>query len=212
MIESLGPKEEQILHAAMQVFVEKGRHGARMQEIADRAGVNKAMLHYYFRSKDKLYATIFRMVLQRYARQFQFSIDASAGIETILRSFIDGFIEMLSHHPRLPMFIARELSEGGAIVSRVVGEMIDEGIFTVPRTMLHIIEERRDRGEIENVDDPVQFVITLLGGCVYFFIAEPLIGVILPMEETDRDVFIAARKEALFRHLCFGIKKRGDDS
>lgn len=211
MIESLGPKEEQILHAAMQVFVEKGRHGARMQEIADRAGVNKAMLHYYFRSKDNLYATIFRMVLQRYARQFQLSIDASAGIEAILRTFIDGFIEMLSHAPRLPMFIARELSEGGAIVGRVVGEMIEEEIFTAPRTMLHIIEEQRDRGEIENVDDAIQFVITLLGGCVYFFIAEPLIGVIFPMEETDRDAFIAARKEALFHHLCFGIKKRGDD-
>lgn len=212
MIELLGPKEEQILHAAMQVFVEKGRHGARMQEIADRAGVNKAMLHYYFRSKDNLYATIFRMVLQRYAREFQLSIDASAGMETILHGFIDGFIEMLNHHPRLPMFIARELSEGGGIVGRVVGEMIEEGIFTAPRTLLRIIEERRDRGEIENVDDAIQFVITVLGGCVYFFIAEPLIGVIFPTEETDRDAFIAARKEALFRHLYYGIKKRGDDS
>jgi len=212
MIEYLGPKEEQILHAAMQVFVEKGRHGARMQEIADRAGVNKAMLHYYFRSKDNLYATIFRMVLGRYARQFRLSIDTSADVETILRRFIDGFLEMLNRHPRLPMFIVRELSEGGAIVGRVVGEMIEEGIFTVPRTMLHIIEERRDRGEIENVDDAVQFVVTLLGGCVYFFIAEPLIGVIFPMEENDRDAFVAARKEALFRHLYLGIKKRGDDS
>ena len=212
MVNSLGPKEEKILHAAMQVFVEKGRHGARMQEIADLAGVNKAMLHYYFRSKDNLYAMIFRAVLQRYAQQFQLSIEASDGIETILRSFIDGFTEMLSHNPRLPMFIARELSEGGAIAGRVVGEMIEEGIFTVPQAMQRIIEERRDRGEIENVDDAVQFAITLLGGCVYFFIAEPLIGVIFQMEDVDRDSFIAARKEALFRHLYFGIKKRGEAS
>ena len=212
MIESMSPKEEQILHSAMQVFVEKGRHGARMQEIADRAGVNKAMLHYYFRSKDNLYATIFRMVLQRYAQNFRLSVDESAGMEHILRRFIDSFLDLLKTHPRLPMFIVRELSEGGAIVSRVVAEMIDEGIFIVPRTMLHLIEERRDRGEIENVDDAVQYVITLLGGCVYFFIAEPLLMVMFPMENTDRDTFIAQRKEALFRHLYFGIKKRRDDS
>lgn len=212
MVDYVSSKEERILHAAMEVFVEKGRHGARMQEIADRAGVNKAMLHYYFRSKENLYATIFRRVLRRQARQFRLSIDRSADMETILRHFIDGFIDLLKHNPHLPMFIVRELSEGGETVSRVVGEMIEAEEFAFPRTMLHLIEERRDRGEIENVGDAVQFVITLMGGCIYFFIAEPLLGVLFPMNGTDRDAFIEARKEAVFRHLYYGIKKRRVDS
>ncbi len=50
--------EEKILMAARQIFIDRGMDGARMQDIADAAGINKAMLHYYFRSKEKLYGTI----------------------------------------------------------------------------------------------------------------------------------------------------------
>ena len=51
--------EEKILNAAKKVFLTKGMDGARMQDIADEAGINKALLHYYFRSKDKLFEQIF---------------------------------------------------------------------------------------------------------------------------------------------------------
>lgn len=51
--------EQKILEAARKIFLEKGLDGARMQDIADKAGINKAMLHYYFRSKDKLFEQIF---------------------------------------------------------------------------------------------------------------------------------------------------------
>ncbi|NNE47360.1 MAG: helix-turn-helix transcriptional regulator, partial [Rhodothermales bacterium] len=50
--------EQQILEAALNVFSRKGRDGARMQEIADLAGINKALLHYYFRSKNGLYERV----------------------------------------------------------------------------------------------------------------------------------------------------------
>ena len=52
--------EQKILLAAKKIFVEKGLEGARMQEIANEAGINKALLHYYFRSKDKLFEGVFR--------------------------------------------------------------------------------------------------------------------------------------------------------
>ena len=56
--------EKKILTAAGEIFLEKGHAGARMQEIADRAGINKALLHYYFRSKDKLFHIVFRREMQ----------------------------------------------------------------------------------------------------------------------------------------------------
>ena len=55
--------EQIILKAARKVFTHKGFDGARMQEIADEAGINKALLHYYFRSKDKLFEAIFKEVI-----------------------------------------------------------------------------------------------------------------------------------------------------
>ena len=57
--------EEKILDAAMEVFIQKGKAGARMQEIADEAGINKALLHYYYRSKDKLFESVFGVVVKK---------------------------------------------------------------------------------------------------------------------------------------------------
>ena len=58
--------EKRILQAATEVFLQKGMGGARMQEIADKAGINKAMLHYYFRSKDRLYEQVFTGQLEHF--------------------------------------------------------------------------------------------------------------------------------------------------
>jgi len=55
--------EKNILQAALQVFIEKGRDGARMQEIADNAGVNKMFLHYYFRNKDTLFLEVVKKIV-----------------------------------------------------------------------------------------------------------------------------------------------------
>ena len=58
--------EQTILQAAKKVFIQKGMEGARMQEIADEAGINKALLHYYFRSKDKLFEAIFQDAILKF--------------------------------------------------------------------------------------------------------------------------------------------------
>ena len=52
--------EERILAAAKKVFTTKGMAGARMQDIADEAVINKALVHYYFRDKDKMFEVVFR--------------------------------------------------------------------------------------------------------------------------------------------------------
>ena len=62
--------EQKIREAARKVFQAKGMHGARMQDIADTAGINKALLHYYFRSKDQLFEAIFKEALQQLIPKF----------------------------------------------------------------------------------------------------------------------------------------------
>src|SRR5205809_1718747 len=60
-----GDTEQRILDAARSVFIRRGTAGARMQEIAAEAGVNQALLHYYFRSKDQLSAAVFEQMASR---------------------------------------------------------------------------------------------------------------------------------------------------
>jgi TetR/AcrR family transcriptional regulator len=74
--------EQLILNAAREVFIERGMDGARMQEIADKAGINKALLHYYFRSKDKLFHAVFLEAFQQFQPQIELLINAEKTIHS----------------------------------------------------------------------------------------------------------------------------------
>ncbi len=83
--------EQKILNAAREEFINTGLKGARMQEIADRAGVNKALLHYYFRSKEKLYEAAIREVgetLWGSIEKEMLDLGATADFETYIHSFV----------------------------------------------------------------------------------------------------------------------------
>ena len=85
--------EQLILSAARKVFIEKGLDGARMQEIADEAGINKALLHYYFRSKEKLFSMIFQEEMSKFfPRMVMLLSSADISIEEKIRGFVNNYI------------------------------------------------------------------------------------------------------------------------
>ena len=89
MVKELDTKtEEQILAAAGRVILQKGKAGARMQEIADEAGVNKALLHYYFRSKDRIYEAVLRKSAGELFSSFLVGLDFELPIRQLLKSFV----------------------------------------------------------------------------------------------------------------------------
>jgi TetR/AcrR family transcriptional regulator len=207
-------KEELILNAASDVFIEKGLSGARTQEIADRAGVNKTLLHYYFRTKENIFARILQQVFSLFLTQIDSAIPEDAPFPVALRTFIDTFVDYIAARPRVPLFIMQELSQGGAIVREVLSSSMER--VNLPNRMVRLIAKEVEAGRLERVD-PIQTVVTALGACIYYFIAEPIIGAVLTKVEPglvlDRESFIAQRKEEIFRVLYYGLKKReGNDA
>jgi len=202
-------KEMLILQTAMEVFIEKGQHGARMQEIADRAGINKALLHYYFRSKENLYARIFEQLFWNNLKQIISLLNKNLTIEEYLRTFINEYIDFLKTHPRLPLFILRGLSEGGEVIQDII-EKLSHKRETLPVTYVAVIEEAMKKGEIVR-QDPLQLLGTIVGACLFFFIAEPMMRAFFQLGETfDRDKFIEERKEAIFTTIAYGIFPKGE--
>jgi AcrR family transcriptional regulator len=112
--------EEQILVAARKVFVRKGMEGSRMQEIADEAGINKALLHYYFRSKEKLFEQIFTEGLRQLLPKVQVSIEESDGICEFVESFIGHYLDAIKELPYLPQFILHEINRDPSIIVSVI--------------------------------------------------------------------------------------------
>src|SRR5947199_9912696 len=94
-----GDAEQRILDAAHVVFVRRGTAGARMQEIADEAGVNKALLHYYFRSKSRLAAAVFQRVARGLFLRVSEILGSNATIDDKVRDVIRLYPEQLSKTP-----------------------------------------------------------------------------------------------------------------
>ena len=102
--------EKSILKAAKLVFYKKGLAAARMQEIADEANINKAMLHYYFRSKQKLFEAVFIQAFRELAPLLNTIFNSDKPIFEKIRDFVDSYITFVTDNPYLPTFIIQEVN------------------------------------------------------------------------------------------------------
>mgnify|MGYP006196717623 CR=1 FL=1 len=124
---SYSETEERIFDAALTVFARKGKDGARMQEIADEAAINKAMLHYYFRSKDQLYEAVFDYVFRRFMGSFAAALRETQRFDETLRTFIDSYIDFVAGHQRVVRLMVTEQLAGGAVMQQRLGSLFQSG-------------------------------------------------------------------------------------
>ena len=204
----LGEKETKILEAAMDEFIAEGWNGARMQSIADRAGMKKSLVHYYFRSKEKLYRETVWRVMEYFFNTVLGHTEGKENFEDFLRSFINSVVDATGLNPRIPLFLMQELSRGGEVVCSILHEILSLQEIPVTTVMRLHISRAIEKGEIRPVD-PVQFILSLLGACLYFAMAEPIIREIGKREgfldQFDRQAFLEQRKEAVFNQFYYGI-------
>jgi AcrR family transcriptional regulator len=113
MLEKRDEAIEKILSAARKEFAAKGFEGARVDEIARRAGVNKAMLYYHVGDKKALYAEVLHGVIGRVAELVETKIGEAGNPEKKLRTYIREFYNAISNNPEMPLIMMREIASGG---------------------------------------------------------------------------------------------------
>ena len=172
--------EERILEAAKTEFMKFGMYGARMQHIADAARINKALLHYYFRSKEKLFDKVFEGALEKYLAQMDVLDDASIPLKKRLFKYIDNLVDFLTEYPQISMFIIKEIS--------VSPEMFREKVHALKKTkgikLSTVLEAEMNTGNIKKTDLKM-FIINLQSLCYYPFLASPLYKNIFKMNSTE---------------------------
>jgi len=162
--------EEKILEAAKTVFVTKGMDGARMQEIAGEAGINKALLHYYFRSKERLFEAIFSKIIKFAFPEITRIVQSDKPIVTKIEQVIDAYIDLLIKHPFIPGFILKELNRDPSGLFKMV---VKFGLN--PQVIADQIKAAMDRGEIVQMK-PEHLAINIVSMCVFPFAARPLLS------------------------------------
>jgi len=102
-------KEQLILEVAEKLFIEKGFTGVKTTEIADEAGVNHALLHYYYRTKENLFNQIFEQKAFQILGSFMITFDNDSSFFEKVKEGIEAHFELLNKNPKLPLFVLREI-------------------------------------------------------------------------------------------------------
>lgn len=161
--------EYKIVEAAKKVFIQKGMDGARMQQIADEAGINKALLHYYFRTKNKLFEKIFDMLFKDIFVIFELAISNELTFEEFLESFIRQYIKMLKNKPYIPQFVIHELNRKP---ERIVEQMRNSNFDK--QKLFDLINKAVEDKVIRPIT-PVHLITNILSMCIFPFVAKPII-------------------------------------
>ena len=197
-------REEQILNAATHVFLEKGKDGATMHEIATRAGVNKALLHYYFRSKDRLYETVFARQVDEFFGRFADIIPRTDDIREFLESFVSNYIDRLVAHPQLPGFMLWEIKQGGATAGKLIRRKVFRGLKR--GTPLDPVLEKAVKDGVIRPVDPANFILNLISMCIFPVVGRPIIEKILPDVRITSPEFLEKRKKEILALVWNGIR------
>ncbi|HYC60368.1 MAG TPA: TetR/AcrR family transcriptional regulator [Thermoanaerobaculia bacterium] len=185
-----------ILAAAAEVFASIGYAGARVDEIAARAGINKAMLYYHVGDKEHLYATVLTETVDRVPAMLRNAIDKAHTPSEKLQCLLDTLAELGSSNPHFVPIMLREIASGGATLP---DEMLVRmaGIF---RVVADVLEEGMRKKAFRKTD-PLLTHVTLVGSMMFLVASQPIrarIAKVAGIEHTQTMQDIARHTGKLF--------------
>jgi AcrR family transcriptional regulator len=194
--------EERIKEAAVRIFMEKGMFGARMQDIADAAEINKAMLHYYFRTKRQLFEIVYREQFVQLFSTLTGIIFAEMPFEVMIRKLIHEEIEHFSKVPSLPVFVLYEGWQNAEIIRMILA---DKPFEKLRDGMQRSIEDAVARNVIRPIP-AAQLLINIMSMVIYPLIAKPILKEVFTLSDQDYNLFIENRKEEVTHFVMQSLK------
>lgn len=198
--------KEKIFMAASEIFEEKGYSGARMQEIADRAGINKALLHYYFTTKEQLFRAVFQVLLKKMFEKIFSIFSEEISFKEKIRRFLDEHIEFMIKNPKLPIFLLNELSQNPAL-AQGIREMVN---YQEIRDLIYTRHAKELKGYGIKKNDMPQLMVTVVSFSIFPFAARDMLTLIMPqLDDTKKfNAFMRERKEFATDFVFTALKHR----
>jgi AcrR family transcriptional regulator len=201
--------EDRILDAARRVFTRSGTAGARMQEIAAEAGVNSALLYYYFRSKDELADRIFVEAAGRMVAALAPLGNPRAELDELIRHFVHGYIDTVRQFPFVPGYVVAEMHQHPgrmqARMARVLGTLPSALNQTVLARIGELIDAGVRAGTVRPLT-PRQVMLNILALTVMPFVMRPLLKPVFAMNESEFEDFLDERKRELPEFILRGLR------
>lgn len=173
-----------------------------MQEIADEAGINKALLHYYYRSKQQLFEAVFKFAFNLLAPQLNQILNDDSSIENKIRNFTSDYIDFIIKQPYLPSFIIHEINRNPQFIIQLQNNPAFPNLDKFKQQVAHEIELK--------IIQPIsaeQLFVNILSLSIFPFVASPLIKAILKLNNEQFQILMNERKREVADFIINSIKK-----
>lgn len=180
--------EEKIKKAARKLFTRKGYAATRTRDISEEAGINLALLNYYFRSKEKLFELVMIETLQDFFRNIARTLnDETTSVDEKVERFVVNYTALLKEQPDLPLFILHEIRQHPQkLAAKMQARQVFDSFFfkQLAREM-----EKKNMAPVH----PVHFLINMISMCVFPFIAAPLLKHLARMDSRHFEMLVDER-------------------
>ena len=193
--------EQRIIEAATTEFLEKGWAGARMQEIANKAKINKAMLHYYFGNKRMLFAQIFYLKLGDFIKPLLESIMEEVSLENKIRIFVERQTAFIIANHTLPVFVISEIWNHPELLD----SLPENPVAPVMQHFEQSIQKEVEARQIKDIKIQ-DFMINMISLVIYPLLARPVFKRFFSLDDEGYKTFIMERKEQVIALLLNSIK------
>lgn len=174
-----------------------------MQEIADDAGINKAMLHYYYRNKDKLFDAVFEEAMDRIFPKVKELLAVELPLFQKIEYFVENYITILSENVYLPAFIINEINQNPEKLS----QMLTGKKNLSPEVFIKQIGDASQMNLIIPID-PKQLIINMISMCIFPFLWKPILIKVFKLSSGGFNKFIEERKKEIPKFIIRAIKAK----
>ena len=194
--------EEKIFNAARIIFQKKGFAGARMQEIADEAGINKAMLHYCFKNKELLFQAVFLNAFGQLAPQINEIFNSQDSIFDKISKFTHSYISFVMLNPYLPQFVIQEMNNNPEFVM----SFLKSENRPNPTLLIAQIEKEIANGILKPIN-PKHLLMNMISMTVFPFAAQMMIKGMLQISDAEFNQMMEERKTSIADQIINSIKR-----
>lgn len=197
--------EDKIKDAAKKLFLKKGYAGTKIREIAEEAGINLALMNYYFRSKEKLFNEIMDESMKDLTTNLFSILNEDISFEEKIYKFVDKEIELLKANPDLIIFVFSELRNNAEVFLKKSPFKELANDFVIDKQLI----DEAEKGNIRKISHP-QFMSTLSGMTIFPFLSKPMIMHAGKFNEEDFNNFLDERKTIIPEMIISYLKNKGN--
>ena len=197
--------EHKIIEAAKSTFLKKGYKDTNMADIAAEVGLTRPAMHYYFRTKERLFQAVFGDILMSFIPQIKESLCANIPLELKVSQIVETYMSVLEDSPTLPVFIVQEINRD---IDNIISIALDNNLVELGQSVVNVLNCEMEEGRIRKMP-LIELGYTFYGLMMVPFLARPAVQMIFGKDSYSPE-FLKEWKENVIRQMVYLLKPQNE--